>query len=1161
MNPSLDTWDISVPPTAPPRPWYVEAVTPTLSRLHPSALIDGLHSQCLDRLKQQNKLKKGKEWEGNKEEGSYDNLSSSKEVTPVKTSSLQALFTLPKINICVLQASIVEEVIAFSNLGSVSDLTAVSLLAVCIDGVKCQLLSNKHSCKAACELSKEPLTRKTSATPNMVKFSSSGQSRGKADTAAQEPDIENPQEVTREENVGTLQISHIHVQLRRLLKFSNFSEHVLLTAIPEHSSRVLFTLEQDTSTPLSTLPGSVGTTPGTSASANTNTSAAEGYTGANIGVTPSPKRRLSRTSSRDREREREKESGDGSSLTSTLGRGTSETTPSLTSPYPQVSHAAPAPPTMSVPSIGFIMCECGLEDVSVTTVRRLGYQDIPQEAQEVGEKLEGLDNTINQMEDSARSKVEEQISKEDNKEQDNAKGKPASEQSNAGENVHTSEREKPKTDNPTVLISSSGTTHTQSLSSESGADQSSKDSSWASDHSAMSSETPVLSAASPGTLAEPLEGDASNGRLELKTIWFYFASPPPISIHKKVDYTRLDWNLLSTATPAIDAWLNPSDRLMTAVRSLVREYSRRLCCVVACMMIEGLESQGIHVAYKSKFNKLTPLSKTLQEDPSNQLLTVLRKYLHKHGTDQVERAVSVETVPQLITVQKGILALMRQWKNVLYMPNLNQVNFKSRRSIRPYNVKFALPKEGNTYETGASEEPEEAVVDQFDVVDERMSLLQAEGGVTQRSGSVPSIGSKRLSVSTQGKTADADYVSAESFSVSAKPRKLSSIFRSKLRAAGGISDSPLDHSSSNLAPPPQISGLLLSRNDSNISFTSMSSSSNDQEILAVATPPHTPLRHPGPKQSILKNKYHQNEDLYQWMAKQQTEKEQFRMDLHDDDEASRYLRQNTSESCAAATGHLGSAWSQDDSKLDLNDGGDYTMATSIMQLADAQILFKPVLQSLGLHVESVRPSTMMKKFGGHLLLQGHITTFKILIAESEARPGEGHQPSQHPSKGKGRGKRSFNHRGLQESPAFQCERFDVNVSLEDVVDFGEDGKVSKFPYKFAMHKLEAKPTTLQINLLVNCQAIRQNVDMALLRLAHQVLTMVGNVKETRVELKQKRMEPAPSWVQTHRKQDSKDSTSSVETNQSDTSHTEHLMGSFSNILALEKDRGIQLLTI
>ena len=81
---------------------YVEAVTPTLSKLHPSALIDGLHSQCLDRLKQQNKLKKGKgsDEEGKSEEESGSGVvQGSKEVTPVKTSSLQALFTIPKVNI------------------------------------------------------------------------------------------------------------------------------------------------------------------------------------------------------------------------------------------------------------------------------------------------------------------------------------------------------------------------------------------------------------------------------------------------------------------------------------------------------------------------------------------------------------------------------------------------------------------------------------------------------------------------------------------------------------------------------------------------------------------------------------------------------------------------------------------------------------------------------------------------------------------------------------------------------------------------------------------------------------------------------------------------------------------------------------------------------
>lgn len=67
------------------------------------------------------------------------------------------------------------------------------------------------------------------------------------------------------------------------------------------------------------------------------------------------------------------------------------------------------------------------------------------------------------------------------------------------------------------------------------------------------------------------------------------------------------------------------------------------------------------------------------------------------------------------------------------------------------------------------------------------------------------------------------------------------------------------------------------------------------------------------------------------MAKQQTEND-FHIDL-DGDETSQYLRQNTTESCTAG---LASSWTQDDSKLDVNEE-DCTMATSIMQLADAQV--------------------------------------------------------------------------------------------------------------------------------------------------------------------------------------------------------------------------------
>lgn len=60
------------------------------------------------------------------------------------------------------------------------------------------------------------------------------------------------------------------------------------------------------------------------------------------------------------------------------------------------------------------------------------------------------------------------------------------------------------------------------------------------------------------------------------------------------------------------------------------------------------------------------------------------------GTDTVETAAHAESIPQLITIQKGILALTRQWKNILYMPQLSQYNFKTKKH-RPYTVSFATP--------------------------------------------------------------------------------------------------------------------------------------------------------------------------------------------------------------------------------------------------------------------------------------------------------------------------------------------------------------------------------------------------------------------------------------------------------------------------------------
>lgn len=48
-------------------------------------------------------------------------------------------------------------------------------------------------------------------------------------------------------------------------------------------------------------------------------------------------------------------------------------------------------------------------------------------------------------------------------------------------------------------------------------------------------------------------------------------------------------NLLSTATPAIGAWLVPIDQLKSSLRKLDMEATLRVCAVMGCIMTEALE--------------------------------------------------------------------------------------------------------------------------------------------------------------------------------------------------------------------------------------------------------------------------------------------------------------------------------------------------------------------------------------------------------------------------------------------------------------------------------------------------------------------------------------------------------------------------------------------
>ncbi len=61
---------------------------------------------------------------------------------------------------------------------------------------------------------------------------------------------------------------------------------------------------------------------------------------------------------------------------------------------------------------------------------------------------------------------------------------------------------------------------------------------------------------------------------------------------------RLDWNLLSTATPAINAWMKPAHRSIMASKILVAHFKQRVSTVMACIMTEALDVPSIHVPVK-----------------------------------------------------------------------------------------------------------------------------------------------------------------------------------------------------------------------------------------------------------------------------------------------------------------------------------------------------------------------------------------------------------------------------------------------------------------------------------------------------------------------------------------------------------------------------------
>ena len=422
-----------------------------------------------------------------------------------------------------LQAGMVEEKISFSALDNISELTCVSLVGISVDKVRCQLLSNSHSCKTRNDVLPSVLlasparsrttdaavksgavkadTGKVASVKSDVKTGTVKYDAGKPDTKGKSDtlgktdtltDIEKDDipEILREEDVGTLHLNSVHLQLRRLLRDGHISEDVILTAIPEHKSKVMFSFENDVTKLFS--PRSPRTP-----------KVRRSQSGREAVRTPS----FSREVSHDHGSERK-----------LYQSSIDEDNPFDAAPTPRLlrqrSRDSTDEPRRRISSrlderhsIGYIMFECGLEDINISAVRRLGYKE------KTDSKFhKGMDEFCVEtegMQASTKVEVEGQGHSSDSQ----GPGKES-------DKSHSRSQKTSDSSKPSITLGS------QEIYP-----------SYNSMHS-WDSRVSIPSNASDLTVHEPLKDDASSGTLHLKTVWFNFAAPPPLPIKRKADFTK-----------------------------------------------------------------------------------------------------------------------------------------------------------------------------------------------------------------------------------------------------------------------------------------------------------------------------------------------------------------------------------------------------------------------------------------------------------------------------------------------------------------------------------------------------------------------------------------------------------------------------------------------
>ncbi|KAJ8729122.1 hypothetical protein PYW08_000703 [Mythimna loreyi] len=932
---------------------FVESLTPILANIHPITVINHLRLLCISSVSSANVLKQKQyvqNWLPQMQDRSQSNLVTDKDdkckLATIPHSnvyeesileSLQATVTIPKVNMIFIQSSVVEDMISFSALDNIQDLTCVSLFGVSVENIIAKYVSNRKNLESV-QLYYRPTLRALGSKKSfgimkgpraLISAQTSGKRRG---PERGEPVYIEASQQQCEDTTITLNVGKVHGQLRRIRNESSQLKDVTVTGIPCQHSKVSFKF---------------------------------------IRVDSCAKGCESMCCQNGTPAEAQKDS-----------------------------------------PIGFIMFECGLEGISIK-VSKHSQSHKPQTQTEEKKPLRP-DN------ESCR------------------------------ESVKSAEESKPDKERSTK----SRTSGIEDLFRK--RDSSSKPSTPNLGNAQPPPVPPPPEPSTPGpdepsnndstTTVVPLKdnGNTSSCAIDLKVVWFNFAAPPRTPITKKIDYTRLDWNLLSTASPAINAWMNPCNRLGIRVVALYRAYARRLTATAASLMAAALDLAPHHTLPKSRYGRHTPMAKQLREEPSLQLCAVLLRYALQADAAAVQADLAERHLPSLSTLRQGVIVLSRQWKNILYTPLLLEHNYKSK-VMKPLNVTFALPDLLEDSVEGWQEYPLET-----EALDENCLLLNM----------------------------DVDKVNLPTTGVEACPRPHS--FPSTPPSVRAAQSSR----ASLVFPSLPFSTRKPAFHDDAIAIDY---GTLKEDLPTVGSNPSLYSPH-GSDENIKNDRA--REDLYQWMAKQEPIK------VEPKSKKPIIPPSKMNPRAVAAAMPACSLYPLQGSLMLLDAHLVFQPFLAALGVSPNQVTQGESKNKSGsgdgVNSGSGGPPAL-DSLGSKLSLIAWMDMFRIDIVVSDLAARD----RRHAGKGKG----SQPHGAPSETPAFLCEKVSIDVDLKKVADMAVDDLIQRQNVLYISRGQLKKHISTMLNFNISIRFISQQVNMPLLRLLHQISNMYQNVKDTQIELR------------------------------------------------------------